>query len=110
VLQATPWVRRTHPVSGGSAFSAIARIDRENDYGSALMDIPTIVLLALIAIIAGLTIVIALAHQDMNRAVSRMDRSAAACERAADSCVTLADQVRRLVTAIVRQPPRETAE
>jgi hypothetical protein len=75
------------------------------------MDIPTIVLLALIAVIAGLTIVIALAHQDMNRAVSRMDRSAAACERAADSCVTLADQVRQLVIAIVRQPPpREPAE
>jgi hypothetical protein len=72
------------------------------------MGIPTIVLLALIA---GLTIVIALAHQDMNRAVRRMDRSAAACERAADSCVTLADQVRQLVTAIVRQPPpREPAE
>lgn len=95
------------------------------------MDIPTIVLLALIAVIAGLTIVVGLAHGDMTRAVQHMDqsvqrldqsvqrmdqsveacnRSAAACEHAANSCLRLAEQVRELVTAVLRQPPQEPAE
>ena len=81
------------------------------------MDIPTIVLLALIAVIAGLTVVVGLAHGDMTRAVQRMDqsveacnRSAAACEHAANSCLRLAEQVRELVAAFLRQPPREPAE
>jgi hypothetical protein len=81
------------------------------------MEIPTIVLLALIAVIAGLTVVVGRAHGDMTRAVQRMDqsveacnRSAAACEHAANSCLGLAEQVRELVTAVLRQPPREPAE
>jgi hypothetical protein len=46
---------------------------RENE--DFVMEIPTIVLLALITVIAGLTVVVVLAHGDMTRAVQRLDQS-----------------------------------